>query len=103
MAPEVLRGEPATPAADIYALGVVMYEMATARRPFAGKTDAALISDILERQPPPPRQLNPVTPRSLNDLIVRLLAKEPARRPTIESVKSELSEMAAGRQQKKQR
>lgn len=103
MAPEVLRGDPPTPSADIYALGVVLYEMATGRRPFAGKTDAALISDILERQPVPPRHLNAVVPRSLDDLIVRLLAKEPARRPAIEAVESELSEMASGQKQKKQR
>ena len=103
MAPEVLRGEPSTPAADVYALGVVMYEMATGRRPFGGKNDAMLISEILERKPTPPRHLNSVVPRSLDDLIVGLLAKEPAQRPTIETVTSELSEIAGGERQKKQR
>ncbi|HEX9493674.1 MAG TPA: serine/threonine-protein kinase, partial [Thermoanaerobaculia bacterium] len=83
MAPEILRGENATPASDLYALGVVMYEMATARRPFTGRTDAMLISEILDRQPAPPRQINATLPRPLDELIVRLLSKEPSRRPSI--------------------
>jgi len=83
MPPEILRGENATPASDLYALGVVMYEMATARRPFSGRTDAMLITEILDRQPAPPRQLNATLPRSLDELIVRLLSKEPSRRPSI--------------------
>ena len=68
MAPEVLRGEKATPAADMYALGVVMYEMATGRRPFGAKTDAMLVSEILDRQPPTPRQVNATLPRPLEAL-----------------------------------
>jgi serine/threonine protein kinase len=83
MAPEILRGENATPASDLYALGIVMFEMATGRRPFTGRTDAMLISEILSRQPAPPRQLNATLPRSLDELTVRLLSKEPSRRPSI--------------------
>ena len=94
MAPEVLRGENATASADLYAFGVVMYEMLTSRRPFAGKTDAVLAADILERPPTPPRQVNSAIPRGLDDLIMRLLAKEPRKRPSAEEVRGELQAMA---------
>ncbi len=81
MAPEVLRGGKATRASDVYALGVVMYEMATGKRPFSGKTDAMLISEILEKQPS-----SAGLPRSLEKLILRLVSKDPARRPEIGGV-----------------
>ena len=76
MAPELLRGNQPTPASDIYALGVVMYEMETGRRPFTGKSDAALIAEVLEKQPVPARM----------PVIMRMLSKDPARRPQIAEV-----------------
>jgi non-specific serine/threonine protein kinase len=103
MAPEVLRGDPPTPAADMYALGVVMYEMATGRRPFGGKTDAMLISEILDRQPATPRQLNAALPRSLEDVILRLLSKEPVRRPAIAELIEQLNAITAGAKPRQQR
>jgi TolB-like protein/Flp pilus assembly protein TadD len=103
MAPEVLRGGPATPSSDFYALGVVMYEMGTGRRPAGGRTDAQLIAEILNGQPPAPRQLNPALPRSLEALILRLLSKEPTRRPAVAEVINELNEMTEGGQKKRQR
>ena len=86
LAPEVLRGEEASKASDLYALGIVMYEMATCRKPFSGKTDAILMSQILESNPVPPRQINPAIPRPLADLIVELLSREPSRRPASAAV-----------------
>jgi len=86
IAPELLRGAEASAASDLYALGVVMYEMATARRPFAAKTQAVLFSEILNREPTPARQINNSIPATLDDLIVRLLAKDPAKRPTAQEV-----------------
>src|SRR5438552_6419650 len=103
IAPEILRGEKASAASDIYSLGVVTYEIATGRRPFTGKTDALLMSEVLNRQPLPPRQLNATLPRSLEELILRTLSKEPAQRPSIADLQSQLRESAGGKPQKKQR
>jgi TolB-like protein/Tfp pilus assembly protein PilF len=86
IAPELLRGAEASAASDLYALGVVMYEMAAARRPFAAKTQAVLFSEILNREPTPARQLNNAIPAALDDLIARLLTKDPAQRPTSQEV-----------------
>ena len=93
IAPETLRGEYATPASDVYALGVVMFEMGTGRRPFRGKTDALLISQILDRAPDSP-QLSP----ALNDLILRMLSKDPLRRPSIGDVRTALTWKPRSRQ-----
>ena len=90
MAPEILRGEPATESSDFYALGVVMYEMLTSRHPFTGNTDAVLISEILGRLPCTPRQLRADVPRAIDELVMRLLAKEPRKRPGASKVISAL-------------
>lgn len=90
IAPETLRGEKASPASDVYSYGVVMYEMATGRRPFLGRTDALLINDILDRPPVPPRQISSALPRTLDELILRMLSKDPERRPAITNLRSEL-------------
>jgi non-specific serine/threonine protein kinase len=58
-----------------------MYEMATTRRPFSAPTNALLIESITQRSAPPPGQSNPNVPEALNDLILRLLNKDPASRP----------------------
>jgi serine/threonine protein kinase/tetratricopeptide (TPR) repeat protein len=103
IAPEVLRGEHASASSDLYALGVVIYEMATGRRPFSGKTDALLMAEILDRRPAPPRKLNPALPRALDELILRALSKDPSRRPTLDDLRSEFAANAGVQQQKRQR
>lgn len=77
MAPELLRGETANERSDIWALGVLLYEMATGRRPFAGATGFELSGAILHAPVPPiPDRI----PDALQDIIKRCLAKNPSER-----------------------
>ncbi len=81
LAPEQARGEPAGPAADLYALGVVLYEALAGRRPY----EAGSLHDLVllrEREPPvPPRVLAPDVPAELDASVLRCLALDPAGRP----------------------
>jgi serine/threonine protein kinase/Tol biopolymer transport system component len=77
MAPEQLAGEDAGAQTDIFALGTVLYEMATGKRPFQGKTSALLMASIASGEPPLVRSLQPAVSPSLEHLIVTCLAKSP--------------------------
>jgi Tol biopolymer transport system component/predicted Ser/Thr protein kinase len=80
MAPEQLEGREADPRSDIFALGTVLYEMATGRAAFQGKTRASLIAAILSSEPPPMAQLQPLTPPALDRLVRACLVKDPDER-----------------------
>jgi len=80
MAPEQLEGGDADARADIFALGVVLYEMATGRRAFEGKTRASLIAAILSSEPAPISQVSPMTPPALDRVVRTCLAKDPEER-----------------------
>lgn len=76
MAPEQLRGEAPDARSDIYAIGAVVYEMATGQRPFEAKLSTALADDILHKPPAPPGRLNPKLSPKLEDIILKCLEKE---------------------------
>ena len=77
MAPEILRGEPADYRSDLWALGVVLYEMSSGRLPFEGRTGFEISSAIMRELPNP---LGPPVPPGLWAVIQRCLAKEPLQR-----------------------
>ena len=81
LAPEQADGRPLDARTDLFALGCVLYRLATGRTAFAGDTPLALLNDLATRTPPPPRRVNPAVSPALSDLIVRLLARNPTDRP----------------------
>jgi TolB-like protein/predicted Zn-dependent protease len=80
MAPEQLRGKAVDARADIYALGTILYEMATGQRPFRLKGSTPLIASILTEPPQPPRALNGQVSPGLEAIILKALEKNPEQR-----------------------
>jgi hypothetical protein len=77
MAPEQLEGKEVDARTDIFAFGTVVYEMATGRKAFEGKSHASLIAKILEIDPPPISSLRRMTPPALDRVVKKCLAKDP--------------------------
>ncbi len=77
MAPEQLEGRQADARTDIFALGAVLYEMATGRKAFPGASRASLIAAIMQNDPPPISQLRPMTPPTLDRVVKTCLEKDP--------------------------
>ncbi len=91
MAPEQLRGEPTDARTDLFALGILLYELATGRRPFAGATSADVSSSILRDLPQPVLQVRADLPADFGRVIARCLEKDPDRRvQTAKDVRNEL-------------
>ena len=81
MAPEQMLGEDIDARTDLYAVGVVLFECLLGRLPFEAGSAIALIARVLRDQAPVPATLDPEIPPALSDLVLRLLAKDPAQRP----------------------
>ncbi len=97
MAPEQLEGQEADVRTDIWALGCVLYEMATGKRAFEGKSQASLISAIMSAEPAPIAQLAPMNPPALERLVKACLAKDPEDRvQTAHDVKLQLQWIVEG-------
>jgi eukaryotic-like serine/threonine-protein kinase len=100
MAPEQVEGKEADARSDIFALGAVLYEMATGKRAFEGKTAASAMAAVLERDPTPISSFQPTTPPALDRLVKTCLEKDPDERwQTAHDVKLQLRQISEGRSQ----
>jgi len=86
MSPEILRGEPATSASDVFSLGAFVYELFAGKHPFAGETPLDVFEAIECRPVAPAVSIRASIPREVDLLILRMLDRDPGGRPTAEEV-----------------
>jgi eukaryotic-like serine/threonine-protein kinase len=96
MSPEQVQGQEADSRSDIFAFGAVLYEMATGKRAFQGKSQISVASAILEKDPEPISSIQSLTPPALEHVVERALAKEPEDRwQSASDIKAELKWISA--------
>jgi tRNA A-37 threonylcarbamoyl transferase component Bud32/tetratricopeptide (TPR) repeat protein len=94
MSPEQARGEPAGPPTDIFALGIVFYELVTGRHPFRAETPLGMLHLINSQTPASPSSITEGATSALDELILRMLAKDARLRPTAPEVDRALSRIS---------
>ncbi len=94
MSPEQARGESVSHPSDIFALGIVLYELAAGRHPFKAETLVGYLHAITLQTPPPLTQLKPELPAALDALILQMLSKDASQRPTASEVAQTLQDIA---------
>jgi predicted ATPase len=96
MSPEQARGEQAGSAADVFALGLVLYELVTGAHPFARESSLATLHAVASESPRSPASLNPSLLEAFDRLIMRMLERDPLLRPTANEVAVELANLEHG-------
>ena len=94
ISPEHARGRPPGPPADVYALGVLAFQLATGRLPFTGTNAHEVMEKHVKVPPPVPRSIDSRIPDALSSLVLKMLDKEPGRRPDSAQVRAELRAIA---------
>ncbi|WP_404450029.1 Stk1 family PASTA domain-containing Ser/Thr kinase [Sutcliffiella horikoshii] len=80
LSPEQARGSLATKKSDVYALGIVMFELLTGRLPFSGESAVSIALKHLQSQTPSPKRWNPTLPQSMENVVLKAMAKDPLHR-----------------------
>jgi eukaryotic-like serine/threonine-protein kinase len=92
MSPEQARGESLSAASDVFSFGLVLFELAAGRRAFDVESPLDALRATLTQEPPTPASVNPQVPPALSALILAMLAKDPAKRPSAAEVARQLGE-----------
>src|SRR5437762_4235809 len=80
MAPEQARSEPLDPRSDLFSFGLVLYEMSTGKKPFAGTNIVTTLDAVLHQKPAPPHNVNPLVPPAVENIIGKAMEKDKAKR-----------------------
>jgi serine/threonine protein kinase len=101
LAPEIIRGEKATEASDVYAIGAILYESLVGRPPFIGASLAAILDRAVKDAPTSPRRLKPQIPAPLERICLQCLEKAPQHRlPSAGAIASSLERFLGERRQR---